>query len=113
VRRLLLIAAAATALGLGACADENDDEPDTQTDTAPVVTAEETEATTDTQEAGTEGEVADLPLCDDTGTVRPCRTEGGAVLEEGGANAGEVSDLPLCSEAAPPCRNPDGSFVEP
>jgi hypothetical protein len=35
------------------------------------------------------------------------------VLEEGGESAGEVSDLPPCSEAAPPCRNPDGSFVEP
>ena len=45
--------------------------------------------------------------------MRPCRTEDGAVLEEGGGNAGEVSDLPLCSEAEPPCRNPDGSFVEP
>ncbi len=111
MRKLFLIALAVLALGLAACGDDDDDET-TTTEPAPAVTEEP--AATETQaEDPAAGETADLPLCDETGTVRPCRTEDGAVLEEGGENAGEVSDLPLCSEAEPPCRNPDGSFVEP
>lgn len=115
MRKLLLIALAMFALGLAACGgDDNGDststaaEPTVSTITDPTTTATSTEET-DT----TSGETADLPLCDDTGSVRPCRTESGGVLEEGGANAGEVGDLPPCSQSEPPCRNPDGSFTEP
>lgn len=113
MRKLLLIGLAVLALGLAACGDD-DDEETTPTAESTELTAEEPTVTTEpeaTDEAA--GETADLPLCDESGSVRPCRTESGAVLEEGGANAGEVGDLPLCSEAEPPCRNPDGSFVEP
>ena len=113
MKKLLLIALAVLALGLAACGDDDDSDDATST-TAPTVSTTESTTATDAVEVDeTGGEVADLPLCDETGSVRPCRTEDGAVLEEGGENAGEIGDLPLCSEAEPPCRNPDGSLVEP
>ena len=112
MRRLLLIAGLTALLGVAGCADENSDDDGTDTEAAPAVTtAEPPQTTTDVQEGA--GEVSDLPECDEAGTVRPCRTPDGAVLEEGGENAGEISDLPLCGESPPPCRNPDGSFEEP
>ena len=113
VRKLLLIGLAVLALGLAACGDDDDEETTPAAESTELTVEEAPATTTDTVEDETAGEVADLPICDETGSVRPCRTEDGAVLEEGGGNAGEVSDLPLCSEAEPPCRNPDGSFVEP
>ena len=114
MRKLPPILMAVLALGLAACGDDDNESDESTSTAAPTVsTAEEPATTTDTVEAGTEGEVADLPLCDETGSVRPCRTESGAVLEEGGENAGEVGDLPPCSKSPPPCRNPDGSFAEP
>ena len=94
---------------LAGCGDDDEETTVTETTTATETTpAPETTAT----QPSSNGETADLPLCS-TGAPRPCRTEGGAVLESGGANGGEIADLPLCSEGPPPCRTPGGELVEP
>jgi hypothetical protein len=113
VKRAIPFALAALiALVVAGCGDEGE-KTVTETTTTDSATIEDTTTATETGSTDSSGETADLPPCDDTGSVRPCRTQSGAVLEEGGSNAGEVGDLPLCSEAAPPCRNQDGTFVEP
>lgn len=97
-------------LFVAAVAGCGDDEDTTVTESETVTAPAET--TTGPSSENPSGETADLPLCSEV-DVRPCRTEGGAVLEEGGANAGEISDLPLCSQGPPPCRTASGELVEP
>jgi hypothetical protein len=107
-----VVVALALATGVVACGDDEETTAtDTATDTTLTVAPPETTATAPSSE-NPSGETADLPLCAEV-DVRPCRTAGGAVLEEGGANAGEIGDLPLCSQSPPPCRTASGELVEP
>ena len=106
----IVVVALALAAGFAACGDD-DETTVTETTTEAETTAPAATTTAPSAE-NPSGETADLPLCSEV-DVRPCRTAGGAVLEEGGANAGEIADLPLCSEGPPPCRTPDGGLVEP
>lgn len=94
VRASLLIVLAVGALTLGACGGDEE------------TTVTETVTTTETATApATTGEATTAPSGTSTG--------GGGSAPGPGPGGGETADLPLCSQGPPPCRNPDGSVVEP
>jgi hypothetical protein len=85
----LILIALAAAMPLGCGGDDETTVTDTVT-TTPSVTTEDT---------GTE------PTSTETSTT------GGKIGP--GETGGEIADLPLCSQGPPPCRNADGSVIEP